>query len=107
MSVSSGTIALAVRSGFAPRPAGTSSAQIYGAALLCGIGFTMSLFIGALAFPGNEAAIDSAKIGTLAGSLLSGIVGFVVLRFASPVEYGADDAEEASEIFAADLREET
>ncbi len=102
-----GTIALAVRSGLAPRPAGTSSAQLYGAALLCGIGFTMSLFIGALAFPGNEAAIDSAKIGTLAGSLLSGIVGFVVLRFASPVDHGEDSAKEVSEIFAADLGDET
>ena len=101
-----GTIAIAVRSGLAPRPTGTSSAQLYGAALLCGIGFTMSLFIGALAFPGNEAAVDSAKIGTLAGSLLSGIVGFVVLRFASPVEYGEDDAGEASEIFAADQRDD-
>ena len=101
-----GTIALVVRAGLAPRPTGTSSAQLYGAALLCGIGFTMSLFIGALAFPGNEAAIDAAKIGTLAGSLLSGLVGYVVLRFAAPVDDGDGDAEEAGEIFAADQRDE-
>ena len=97
-----GAIALAVRSGLAPRPAGTSGAQLYGAALLCGIGFTMSLFIGALAFPGNEAAIDAAKIGTLAGSLLSGLVGFMVLRRAAVTACPPDDEAEAREIFASD-----
>ena len=101
-----GTIALVVRAGLAPRPAGTSSAQLYGAALLCGIGFTMSLFIGALAFPGNAAAVDSAKIGTLAGSLLAGLAGFAVLRLARPVGQDKEDAEEAGEIFAADERDE-
>ena len=50
-----GAIWLAVRAGFAPRPEGTSWRQLYGAAMLCGIGFTMSLFIGALAFPGRSA----------------------------------------------------
>ncbi|MEO7814239.1 MAG: Na+/H+ antiporter NhaA [Sphingomicrobium sp.] len=97
-----GTIALAVRSGLAPRPVGTSSAQLYGAALLCGIGFTMSLFIGALAFPGNEASIDAAKIGTLAGSLLSGLAGYLVLRRAAATVCPPDDEAEAREIFASD-----
>ncbi|WP_309603158.1 Na+/H+ antiporter NhaA [Sphingomonas sp.] len=97
-----GTIVLAVRAGLAPRPAGTSSAQLYGAALLCGIGFTMSLFIGALAFPGNAAAIDAAKIGTLAGSLLSGVVGYLVLRRAAMTACPPDDEAEAREIFASD-----
>ena len=73
---------LAVRSGLAERPGGTSWPQIYGAAVLCGIGFTMSLFIGALAFPDSPALIEEAKIGVVMGSLLSALVGFIILRFA-------------------------
>ena len=48
-------------------------------ALLCGIGFTMSLFIGALAFT-DPAAVDATKLGVLTGSLASAIVGFALLR---------------------------
>ncbi len=99
-----GAIWLAVRTGIAPRPAGTSWPQIYGTSLLCGIGFTMSLFIGALAFPGDPALIDEAKIGTLAGSFLAGLAGWVVLRWSAPVECPEDDREEAEELFAADER---
>ena len=44
----------------------------------------MSLFIGGLAFPGNEALVDEVKIGVLAGSILSAVVGFAILRFAAP-----------------------
>ena len=97
-----GAIALAVRWGLAPRPAGTNAGHLYGAALLCGIGFTMSLFIGALAFPGNAAAIDAAKLGTLVGSLLAGIAGYVVLLRAGPEDCSADDEAEARRIFARD-----
>jgi NhaA family Na+:H+ antiporter len=97
-----GALWLAIRSGLAPRPAGTTSAQLYGAALLCGIGFTMSLFIGALAFPDNSQAIDAAKLGTLAGSLLSGLAGYLVLRRATAEECPPDDALEARKIFAGD-----
>jgi len=77
-----GAIWLAVRFGFAPRPAGASWPQLYGIALLCGIGFTMSLFIGALAFPGRPELIEEAKLGVLAGSLLSALAGGLLLRFA-------------------------
>jgi NhaA family Na+:H+ antiporter len=76
------TIRLCVAAGWAARPKGATWPQIYGLAMLCGIGFTMSLFIGALAFPGNAALIDEAKVGVLAGSLLSALAGLVVLRFA-------------------------
>jgi NhaA family Na+:H+ antiporter len=97
-----GAVALAVRAGLATKPEGASWIQLYGAAILCGIGFTMSLFIGALAFPADHLRIDEAKIGTLAGSLLSAIAGYAVLRLAKPVEPDAEDIEEAGEIFAAD-----
>jgi NhaA family Na+:H+ antiporter len=97
-----GAIALAVRAGLAPKPEGAGWVQLYGAAILCGIGFTMSLFIGALAFPGDPLRVDEAKLGTLAGSLLSAIVGYAVLRLARPIEPSAEDVDEAGEIFAAD-----
>ncbi len=77
-----GSVWIAVKSGFADKMGGASWTQIYGVSMLCGIGFTMSLFIGALAFPGNALLIDEAKIGVLLGSVLSAIVGFLVIRFA-------------------------
>ena len=99
-----GSVWLAIRAKVAPMPAGATTLHLYGAALLCGIGFTMSLFIAALAFPGNQALIDQAKIGILAGSLLSAIAGFLVLRL-SPIRTEAvslEDQSEAEEIFGAD-----
>ncbi len=75
-----GAILLAEFSGFAPRPAGTSWRQVWGMALLCGIGFTMSLFIAALAFPAAPLLAGQAKLGILAGSLLSALAGYAVLR---------------------------
>ncbi len=77
-----GSIALAERLGIAKRPGGASWLQIYGVSLLAGIGFTMSLFIGGLAFSGSAALVDKVKLGVLAGSILSGVAGFLVLRFA-------------------------
>lgn len=73
---------LAEKLGIAKRPGSSGWAQIYGVALLAGIGFTMSLFIGGLAFPGNEMLIDRVKIGVLAGSILSAALGYLVLRLA-------------------------
>jgi len=97
-----GAIWLAVSTTLTPRPAGTTNAQLYGAGLLCGIGFTMSLFIGALAFPDNPQAIDAAKLGTLVGSLLSGVAGFFVLRRAAAEACLPEDELEASKLFACD-----
>lgn len=77
------SVRLAVAAGIAARPAGASWTQIYGVALLCGIGFTMSLFIGGLAFTDGLHGTET-KLGVLFGSLLSGIAGAVVLRLAAP-----------------------
>jgi Na+:H+ antiporter, NhaA family len=71
---------LAIRSGLAERPAHATWMQVYGVSLLCGIGFTMSLFIGLLAFPMSADLQDQTKIGVLAGSLVSGVIGWLVLR---------------------------
>ena len=71
---------IADKIGFAKRPAGASWSEIWGVTILCGIGFTMSLFIGELAFPGQRLLIDEAKVGILLGSLLSAVLGFIVLR---------------------------
>lgn len=84
-----GTIWLSVKTGFASRPGGATWPQIYGVSMLAGIGFTMSLFIGGLAFPGNELLVDEVKLGVLVGSLISALAGFAVLRFASGPERAA------------------
>lgn len=57
--------------------------QVYGLSLLCGIGFTMSLFIGSLAFGGNEFLLSEVRLGVLTGSTISAICGFSVLYFLS------------------------
>jgi Na+:H+ antiporter, NhaA family len=77
-----GSVWLAVKAGIANRPAKANWAQVYGVSLLCGIGFTMSLFIGGLAFPAAPES-DAVKIGVLMGSLLSAVAGVLVLRFAA------------------------
>lgn len=79
---------LAVRFGFAGKPTGANWAQVYGVALLCGIGFTMSLFIGDLAFS-DPAHDGGVKMGVLFGSVASALVGAVVLRFAAGTKKGA------------------
>jgi NhaA family Na+:H+ antiporter len=85
-----GAIGLLVRLGLTGRPQGASWYQVYGVALLCGIGFTMSLFIGSLAFGLGSHQDDAAKLGILLGSILSGIAGYAVLRLAPPREAPAD-----------------
>jgi NhaA family Na+:H+ antiporter len=71
-------IVIARRMGIAHLPAGASWRQLYGVALLCGIGFTMSLFIGLLAFADTERE-SMVKLAVLAGSLLSALAGAAVL----------------------------
>lgn len=71
---------LADKTGFAPRPEGASWPEIWGISILCGIGFTMSIFIGGLAFPDQPLLIEEAKIGILSGSAISAILGFIILR---------------------------
>ncbi|HYI91262.1 MAG TPA: Na+/H+ antiporter NhaA [Beijerinckiaceae bacterium] len=74
----------AIRAGLADVPSNASWPQLYGVALLCGIGFTMSLFIGLLAFPASPDLMDGTKVAVLAGSLASALVGAMLLRFAPP-----------------------
>ena len=75
-----GFLFAAVKFGLAQRPAGVGWAQLYGLACLTGIGFTMSLFIGNLAFVDAE-QIETVKLGVISGSLVSGLIGYAVLRF--------------------------
>lgn len=79
-----GAVWLLVRTNLAARPRDASWLQIYGVALLCGIGFTMSLFIGGLAFGDGSPANEAAKIGILQGSVMSAIAGYAVLRLSRP-----------------------
>jgi NhaA family Na+:H+ antiporter len=78
------SVVIADRLGFARRPENSSWAQIWGTSVLCGIGFTMSLFIGALAFPRDPLLVEEAKLGVLTGSLISALLGYIVLRLAVP-----------------------
>jgi Na+:H+ antiporter, NhaA family len=70
---------LASFTGLATRPASVSWSQIFGASWLCGIGFTMSLFIASLAL-GDGELLDMSKMGTLAASITAGFVGGLLLR---------------------------
>jgi len=76
-------IALAIGTRIASRPAKTGWLQLYGVAVLCGVGFTMSLFIGQIAFEADEAAMRATKIGVLAGSAASILLGSLLLWLAS------------------------
>ncbi len=91
-----GAAALAIKLRLACLPVAASWTQLYGVALLCGIGFTMSLFIGLLAFP-NPALQDEVKVGVLAGSLISALCGAALLSVArrAPPKRGARSDEGA------------
>jgi NhaA family Na+:H+ antiporter len=76
---------LAVKLGAATLPRGMTWSSLYGTAALCGIGFTMSLFIGSLAF--EETGFDllfDERLGIIAGSLLSGALGYIILAKSLP-----------------------
>lgn len=77
-----GCAALTIRLKLADLPMGASWLQLLGVSLLCGIGFTMSLFIGMLAFPDDPTIQDGVKFGILGGSVLAGLMGWAVLRVA-------------------------
>jgi NhaA family Na+:H+ antiporter len=80
-----GMIALARMFKLAKLPEGTTWGQIYGVAILCGVGFTMSLFIGSLAFEhGDFNLLTGVKVGVLAGSILSAVWGLIVLHLSLP-----------------------
>ncbi len=78
-----GTIWLVIRLGLGALPEGTSWRQVYGMALLTGVGFTMSLFVSTLAFA-DEGYDADVRIAVLVGSLVSAIAGYLVLRSAPP-----------------------
>ena len=85
-----------VKLGIVEKPPGCTWPEVWGVCILCGIGFTMSLFIGELAFEGTGDAArmlrDEAKIGILCGSLISAVVGYAILRMTTKhPEEAADD----------------
>ena len=82
---------IAVKTGFADLPANASWRQTYGVCLLCGIGFTMSLFIGELAFTTNGDLESQVKLGVIVGSLLSAVAGAMLLLSAKPQRQAETD----------------
>jgi NhaA family Na+:H+ antiporter len=75
---------LAVKTGIAALPAGANWGQVLGVAILCGIGFTMSLFVGSLAFvPGSSDYAGMDRMGILTGSILAALIGYAVTAAAS------------------------
>ena len=80
-----GASLLGLKLGIGRLPESVDRRALFGVAVLCGIGFTMSLFIGSLAFPEDaHAELFAERFGIVAGSLVSGLIGFVLLRRALP-----------------------
>ena len=71
---------LAVKLRITKLPENITWPQIYGVSILCGIGFTMSLFIAGLAFKGQYTELAYSRVGILLGSMLSTLVGLIILR---------------------------
>ena len=72
---------ISIKLNLAALPKNTNFIEIIGVAILSGVGFTMSLFIGNLAFLNNDILMNSAKIGILIGSITSGVLGYILLRW--------------------------
>ena len=72
---------------FVELPKDITKMHILGVSFLAGVGFTMAIFIASLAFENSPQFIDSAKIGIIIGSLISGICGYIILRFSSKNRY--------------------
>lgn len=85
---------LSIRSGLAPMPANANWRQLYAVSVLCGIGFTMSLFIGGLAFEFSEFEAP-VRLGVLSGSLACAVLGYSLLRFGSATPEGSSQAATA------------
>lgn len=78
---------LAIKSGVARMPAGTNWASLYGVSILCGVGFTMSLFVGSLAFESTASDVREMydeRLGILLGSAVSGVIGYALLAKVLP-----------------------
>ncbi|UCI26220.1 Na+/H+ antiporter NhaA [Mesorhizobium sp. B2-8-5] len=88
-----GSSALAIRFGLADLPVNAGWLHMLGISLLCGIGFTMSLFIGLLAFASDPALQDAVKVGILAGSLVAALLGAAILLMA-PAGSGVEEEVE-------------
>jgi NhaA family Na+:H+ antiporter len=87
-----GAVFLAVTLGFGRKPTGATWLEVWGLSLLCGVGFTMSLFIGALAFPAADLqAQNQARLGVVLASLLSAAAGMAVLSSAGAARARRDD----------------
>ncbi len=84
---------LAEKSGLAKLPDGVNYKQVIGVGCLAGIGFTMSLFIGTLGFVGNEHYLMDAKLGIMTGSVISAVLGAVLLIMACPAAVEQDYSE--------------
>lgn len=98
-----GSTYAAVRLGLAPRPAGASWAQLFGAALLAGIGFTMSIFITGLAFASEPGTQDVAKAGVLVGSFAGATAGLLLLRRSGMPATKSDEEHEGEVRVLVDL----
>ncbi|WP_353411438.1 Na+/H+ antiporter NhaA [Arenicella sp. 4NH20-0111] len=78
-----GLCGLAIKLGLTAFPKGINWGTLYGVSALCGIGFTMSLFVGSLAFEETEVnLLFDERLGIIVGSLISGVIGFVTLNYA-------------------------
>jgi len=80
-----GITLLSVRLGLARIPGRESLKKLFGVSVLAGVGFTVSLFISALAYADAPLLLDQAKLGVLVGSLLAGVAGYAILRASATV----------------------